>query len=271
MALQTREQHIKREKATSNICTAQVLLAIMAGMYAVYHGAEGLKEIALRINALAKQLYSKLIRKNIEFINSTFFDTISFKLTKNDLIDLKKKAIEAKINFRYIDDETISINIGETTTVEDINSILILFDSKVNGTENSNYHSIKSIPEELERKSDYLTHEVFKKYHSETEMMRYIKSLERKDLSLTTSMIPLGSCTMKLNAASELFALTTSGFSKLHPFVPLNQAEGYLELFEKLEYEIGQITGLPGVSLQPNLLEYLSSQIREHKVNILDY
>ena len=252
MALQTREQHIKREKATSNICTAQVLLAIMAGMYAVYHGAEGLKEIALRINTLTKHLYSKLASKNIEIVNSTFFDTISIKLSKDDLIDLKKKVIEAKINFRYIDDEKISINIGETATIKDINSILDLFDSELNVTVNSNYESINSIPEKLERETDYLTHEVFKKYHSETEMMRYIKSLERKDLSLTTSMIPLGSCTMKLNAASELFALTTPGFSKLHPFAPLDQAEGYLELFEKLEYEIGQITGLHGVSLQPN-------------------
>lgn len=252
MALQTREQHIKREKATSNICTAQVLLAIMAGMYAVYHGAEGLKEIALRINAFTKYLYSNIKNKNFNVVNSTFFDTISIKMNENDILELKKKATDNKINLRYIDSETISINIGETATVKDINSIINLFGLQSGTISDSNYESINSIPENLVRKSDYLTHEVFKKYQSETEMMRYIKSLERKDLSLTTSMISLGSCTMKLNAASELFPLTSPGFSKLHPFAPLDQAEGYLELFKKLEYEIGQITGLPGVSLQPN-------------------
>ena len=248
MALQTREQHIKREKATSNICTAQVLLAIMAGMYAVYHGAEGLKQIASRIHELTKQIFNNLKSDNITFVNDTFFDTISIKMSKTDLIDFKKKAYETKMNFRYVNEDTLSINIGETATVDEINSILNLFNSKGK----SSTESINVIPETLKRKSDYLTHEVFKKYHSETEMMRYIKSLERKDLSLTTSMIPLGSCTMKLNAASELFALTSPGFSKLHPFAPLDQAEGYLEMFEKLEYEIGQITGLQGVSLQPN-------------------
>ena len=248
MALQTREQHIKREKATSNICTAQVLLAIMAGMYAVYHGAEGLKQIASRIHELTKQIFNNLKSDNITFVNDTFFDTISIKMSKTDLIDFKNKAYETKMNFRYVNEDTLSINIGETATVDEINSILNLFNSKGK----SSTESINVIPETLKRKSDYLTHEVFKKYHSETEMMRYIKSLERKDLSLTTSMIPLGSCTMKLNAASELFALTSPGFSKLHPFAPLDQAEGYLEMFEKLEYEIGQITGLQGVSLQPN-------------------
>ena len=248
MALQTREQHIKREKATSNICTAQVLLAIMAGMYAVYHGAEGLKQIASRIHELTKQIFNNLKSDNITFVNDTFFDTISIKMSKTDLIDFKNKAYETKMNFRYDNEDTLSINIGETATVDEINSILYLFNSKGK----SSTESINVIPETLKRKSDYLTHEVFKKYHSETEMMRYIKSLERKDLSLTTSMIPLGSCTMKLNAASELFALTSPGFSKLHPFAPLDQAEGYLEMFEKLEYEIGQITGLQGVSLQPN-------------------
>ncbi len=252
MALQTREQHIKREKATSNICTAQVLLAIMAGMYAVYHGAEGLKEIAIRVHEFTKHLYINLKSKNFEIVNSTFFDTISIKMSKDELIALKKKAKDAKINLRYIDDQTLSINIGETASVDELNSILNLFNSELQISNNVNNESINAVPKDLERKSDFLTHEVFRKYHSETEMMRYIKSLEKKDLSLTTSMIPLGSCTMKLNAASELFALTTPGFSRLHPFVPLDQAEGYLELFEKLEYEIGQITGLPGVSLQPN-------------------
>jgi len=249
MALQTREQHIKRERATSNICTAQVLLAIMAGMYAVYHGADGLKKIASRIHVLTKFLYSGLKSNNIEIVNNTYFDTLTLKLDESRLKEIKVKAEEAKLNFNYIDDSTLSLNIGETVTENDIQDILNVFNSKIIDNIGNNN---EPIPAQLSRKSEYLTHEVFENYHSETEMMRYIKSLEKKDLSLTTSMIPLGSCTMKLNAASELFALTSPGFSSIHPFAPLNQAEGYIKLFKKLEKQIGEITGLPGVSLQPN-------------------
>lgn len=252
MALQTREQHIKRERATSNICTAQVLLAIMAGMYAIYHGSEGIHNIASRIHTFTKFLYLNLIRKNYKILNSSFFDTITIQMNENDLDLIKNKAIENKINFRYIDKNIISINIGETVNIEDIKLILQLFGIHETEIEESDNSSEIGIPTELERKSQYLTNEIFSKYHSETEMMRYIKSLEKKDLSLTSSMIPLGSCTMKLNAASELFALSSPEFNSIHPFAPLNQAEGYLELFKKLEDEIGQLTGLPGVSLQPN-------------------
>jgi glycine dehydrogenase len=173
-------------------------------------------------------------------------------MNENDLDLIKNKAIEAKINFRYIDKNIIVINIGETVNIEDLKLILQLFGIHETEFEERNNSSEIGIPTELERKSQYLTNEIFSKYHSETEMMRYIKSLEKKDLSLTSSMIPLGSCTMKLNAASELFALSSPEFNSIHPFAPLSQAEGYLELFKKLEDEIGQLTGLPGVSLQPN-------------------
>jgi glycine cleavage system P protein (glycine dehydrogenase) len=252
MALQTREQHIKREKATSNICTAQALLAIMAGMYAVYHGADGIKNIALRIHLLTEFLFSELKKRNVDVINNTFFDTLTISLSNEKLELLKQKSLESEINFAYTNDSKVVINIGETITEDDINNILSLFDSILDNSELNVFEPENSIPQELIRESDFLTHEVFSKYHSETEMMRYIKSLEKKDLSLTTSMIPLGSCTMKLNAASELFALTFPGFSNIHPFAPIEQAKGYYELFEKLEKQIGEITGLPGVSLQPN-------------------
>jgi glycine cleavage system P protein (glycine dehydrogenase) len=252
MALQTREQHIKREKATSNICTAQALLAIMAGMYAVYHGADGIKNIALRIHLLTEYLFSELKKRNVDVINNTFFDTLTISLSNEKLELLKQKSLESEMNFAYTNDSKVVINIGETITEDDINNILSLFDSILDNSELNVFEPENSIPQELIRGSDFLTHEVFSKYHSETEMMRYIKSLEKKDLSLTTSMIPLGSCTMKLNAASELFALTFPGFSNIHPFAPTEQAKGYFELFGKLETQIGEITGLPGVSLQPN-------------------
>ena len=252
MALQTREQHIKRERATSNICTAQVLLAIMAGMYAVYHGPIGIKNIASRIHSFTSYLYNELKIRGFEIVNHNFFDTLTLRLTKENIEILKSKAISNKVNFFYTSDNLVSINIGEIITDEDIQLIISLFETVSDQKGDLSDNSSSFIPNTLIRQTPFLTHEVFSSYHSETEMMRYIKSLERKDLSLTTSMIPLGSCTMKLNAASELYALSYPGFSNIHPFVPLDQAEGYAELFKRLKQQIGEITGLPGVSLQPN-------------------
>lgn len=252
MALQTREQHIKRERATSNICTAQVLLAIMASMYAVYHGPNGIKRIASRIHELTKHLYSELKARNINIINKNFFDTLLIELDENKVTELRQLASEQKINFYYPTENSVQINIGETITENDLEAVISLF-NKISGVISKNAdNNLEAIPSNLSRNTDFLTHEVFSTYHSETEMMRYIKSLEKKDLSLTTSMIPLGSCTMKLNAATELYPLSYPGFSNIHPFVPLDQAEGYLELFSRLEGQIAEITGLPGVSLQPN-------------------
>ncbi|MCB0746707.1 MAG: aminomethyl-transferring glycine dehydrogenase [Ignavibacteriae bacterium] len=252
MALQTREQHIKRERATSNICTAQVLLAIMAGMFAVYHGKEGLKRIAERINDLAKYLYSNLNLMGIEFKSNTFFDTLTFKLDSEDYEKLKNITLQNKINLRWMENNYVGISIGEDIKLNEVNELLKIISETLHKNYDPKAIVHNSIPQELVRVSAYLTHEVFHNYHSETEMMRYIKSLEKKDLSLTTSMIPLGSCTMKLNAASELYALSNPQFSNLHPFAPLDQAEGYLEMIKKLKYQIGELTGLPGVSLQPN-------------------
>jgi len=252
MALQTREQHIKREKATSNICTAQVLLAIMAGMYAVYHGADGLKRIANRIHYLTNYLYKSLREIGVKFKNTTFFDTLTLCLDENIIISIKEKALSNKLNFRYFSEDYIGISIGESTTQEEVDIIIDIISDVINKSSETVKVNDDTIPKSLLRTSEYFTHEVFQKYHSETDMMRYIKLLERKDLSLTTSMIPLGSCTMKLNAASELFALTDPGFSDLHPFAPSNQTVGYFELFDELKSQIAELTGLPGVSLQPN-------------------
>ncbi|MDH7604820.1 MAG: aminomethyl-transferring glycine dehydrogenase, partial [Melioribacter sp.] len=256
MALQTREQHIKREHATSNICTAQVLLAIMAGMYAAYHGPKGIKAIAERIHKLASLLDSGLFKLGINQVNKNYFDTLKIILkSAEELERVKTLALKNKINFRYINPVTIGISFSEVDTFEDVKIILKIFSEALN----KKYHDdildldyYKEFPETLKRKSSYLTHPVFNSYYSETEMMRYIKNLERKDLSLTTSMISLGSCTMKLNAASELFAISWDEFSNLHPFAPLNQAEGYLQIFKELEEDLKKITGFDAVSLQPN-------------------
>ncbi|MCB9205787.1 MAG: aminomethyl-transferring glycine dehydrogenase [Ignavibacteriales bacterium] len=252
MALQTREQHIKREKATSNICTAQVLLAIMAGMYAVYHGPDGLKNIALRIHGLSKYLYENLKNLKLEIVNKSFFDTITIKLEKEKINEIKQIALESQINLYYSDQNTISINIGENVAKTEIDEVIKLFNDVLSEKEELDDSNTNGIPESLQRESQFLTNKVFTNYRSETELMRYIKYLEKKDLSLTTSMIPLGSCTMKLNAASELYALSSQGFGNIHPFVPLDQAAGYLEMIKKLENQLSEITGLPGVSLQPN-------------------
>jgi len=252
MALQTREQHIKREKATSNICTAQVLLAIMAGMYAVYHGADGLIYTAKRIHSLANTLNEAIEKLGLEQLNATYFDTLQVKVTNAS--KLKFIAERSEVNFLSIDDTTIGISINETTTDSDLNTIL----SVLSEAEHKDAITIKdcslciSIPEQLIRKSDFLTHDVFKDYHSETEMMRYIKRLERKDISLTDSMISLGSCTMKLNAASEMLPLSESNWNSIHPFVPIEQAQGYQEMLRGLEESLNVITGFHATSLQPN-------------------
>jgi len=254
MALQTREQHIKREKATSNICTAQVLLAVMAGMYAVYHGPKGITHIAKRIHNKTNALSSAI--KDLGYIqkNEQYFDTILIDLKEVSADAINKIALEAHINFLYIDEHTISISLNETTTIDDLNNILaVLAAAKgIDFNRITEVYNSGTISGSIKRKTDFMTHKVFNSYHSETEMMRYIKKLERKDLSLNHSMIALGSCTMKLNAASEMLPLNESNFSSLHPFIPEDQAEGYLEIFKQLEKDLCEITGFAGMSLQPN-------------------
>ena len=252
MALQTREQHIKRERATSNICTAQVLLAVMAGMYAVYHGGEGIKYIARQIHSLTNILDEALLKLGLSQENDAFFDTLKIKVSNTDKV--KELAEDKEVNFNYIDSSTISIAINETTTDSDIEEIIDIL------AHAENLYSLKitecpvkmSIPSALRRRTPYLTHEVFNKYHSETEMMRYVKRLERKDISLTDSMISLGSCTMKLNAATEMLPLSMSNWNSIHPFVPVKQAQGYHEMLKGLESQLNEITGFAATSLQPN-------------------
>ncbi|MCF6270683.1 MAG: aminomethyl-transferring glycine dehydrogenase [Melioribacteraceae bacterium] len=259
MALQTREQHIKREKATSNICTAQVLLAIMAGMYAVYHGPVGIKNIAFRINRLTTLLAELLSNSNVEQLNENYFDTLKLRFTNKDVAkSISKIALDKEVNLRYIDETTIGISISESTFTTDVVVITNIIKEAMGETQisidviNSISELKKSFDNYFVRESEYLTHEVFNLYRTETELMRYAKRLENKDLSLTTSMIPLGSCTMKLNATAELYPVSWSEFTQLHPFAPLNQAEGYLELFKEFEKQICEITGFAAASLQPN-------------------
>ena len=251
MALQTREQHIKRDRATSNICTAQVLLAVMAGMYAVYHGPKGLKYIASRIHKKTTQLNNALIALGISQINKYFFDTLQIKLDSNII---KKIAEEKEINFYYPNEETVCISINETTTTENINAIIELFAQFLEKKNPSNIKelNVKFLSNLFTRKTKFLTHPVFNSYHSETALMRYIKSLERKDLALNHSMISLGSCTMKLNAASEMLPLSDTNWGGIHPFVPINQAEGYQKMLSQLTQQLNIITGFEATSLQPN-------------------
>ena len=251
MALQTREQHIKRDRATSNICTAQVLLAVMAGMYAVYHGPEGLKHIANNVHNTAATLAVALENIGYSQLNSAFFDTIVIKADKEQIKPIAEKH---EINFYYIDNHTISISLNETTSLKDLNAIIAVFNEAINNDSSSIDYLLDPsiIPAELERKTPFLTNDVFNSYHSETEMMRYIKKLERKDLSLNHSMIPLGSCTMKLNAASEMLPLSNPNWSSVHPFVPVEQAQGYQEMLTNLENQLTEITGFAATSLQPN-------------------
>lgn len=256
MALQTREQHIKREHATSNICTAQVLLAIMAGMYAVYHGPKGIKAIADRVHNLTALLDQALQKIGINQTNKNYFDTLKIELNSTEeALTVRAEAVKNKVNFRYIDKKSIGISISEQTTISDIKQIVKVFATVLNKKVDDTIFLTDSksiIPKSLQRKSNFLTHPVFNSYYSETEMMRYIKGLEKKDLSLTTSMIPLGSCTMKLNASSEMYGISWSEFAELHPFAPLDQAKGYLQLFKELENDLAKITGFDSVSLQPN-------------------
>jgi len=242
MALQTREQHIRRERATSNICTAQVLLAIMSGMYAIYHGPEGLASIAKRINELTSKLANSLKESGYEIVHSKFFDTIKFK--PND--GWEKKAKILKFNFRKFKNGYLGISFDETTTESHLEKLISLFEA------NKNNKKVTSIPNELNRLSTYLDHPIFHKYRSETELMRYIHRLEVKDLSLNTSMIPLGSCTMKLNAATEMEAVTWRKFNNIHPFAPTNQTIGYQELIKELSDWLIECTGFDNISMQPN-------------------
>jgi glycine dehydrogenase len=251
MALQTREQHIKRGKATSNICTAQVLLAVMAGMYAVYHGAEGIKNIALTINKLTSQLAYQLDGLGFKRTNESFFDTLTYEVDAATKAKINEIALNNEVNF-YYGENTVSISFGETETEEDVETITSIFAEAVGKTSSSSANSITGLPDGLNRTSEFLSNEVFKKFHSETEMMRYIKRLENKDLSLTHSMISLGSCTMKLNAASELLPLSSSKWSNIHPFVPVDQAAGYQEMLKELAEDLAEITGFDAVTLQPN-------------------
>lgn len=255
LSLQTREQHIRRDKATSNICTAQVLLAVLSSMYAVYHGPKGLKQIASRVHRMTTLLATGLEKLGYKVISAPYFDTLRIELSKISSAEIIHYAEEKEINLRQISGHVISISLDETTTLKDIQDLLEIFN------ENKSLHfSLEEltkkeewkIPELLERKSQYLTHPVFNRFHTETEMLRYIRRLESKDLSLTTSMIALGSCTMKLNATTEMFPVTWPELSNIHPFVPENQTEGYRTLFSQLEKWLCEITGFAEVSLQPN-------------------
>ncbi|MEW6652047.1 MAG: aminomethyl-transferring glycine dehydrogenase [Bacteroidota bacterium] len=253
MALQTREQHIKREHATSNICTAQVLLAIMAGMYAVYHGKDGLAKIANRVNWLAKYLNESLMVIGIKQLNDYFFDTLKIELKYEQADRLKTLSEDKKNNLRY-EETFVGVSISEQTNLNDVDELIRLFAEAAGNkaAKLSQENLVSSIQENNIRTSSFLTHPVFNSYYSETEMLRYIKSLEKKDLSLTASMIPLGSCTMKLNASTEMFALSWAEFGNMHPFAPIEQAAGYQQMIKELETQLAAITGFDAVSLQPN-------------------
>ena len=251
MALQTREQHIKRERATSNICTAQVLLAVMAGMYSVFHGKNGIQFIADSVHHKTITLANTLSTIGIEQTNTSYFDTISVKA---DSQKIKAIAEANKINFNYIDDRTLSISINETAGLKELNAIIAVFIEALNLNTTSISAIIEgnAIPENAQRNTSFLENKIFNTYQSETDMMRYIKKLERKDLALNHSMISLGSCTMKLNAASEMLPLSNPQWGNIHPFVPLDQAEGYHAVLQKLEHQLNIVTGFAGTSLQPN-------------------
>ena len=260
MALQTREQHIKREKATSNICTAQALLATMAGMYAVYHGPDGVKAIATSIHNLTSILAEGLKQLGYHQKNTNFFDTIKIKLGNVNIENIIQHSDSKEVNFNIINDEYLSISIDEKDDIDTIKDILEIFalssghkdsENLINEVISLNIQS-ENLDNNLLRTSKFMQHSIFNKYHSETDMMRYIKSLENKDFSLTSSMIALGSCTMKLNAASELFSLSWPEFNNIHPYAPVEQAKGYQTIFKELESMLCEITGFDGMSLQPN-------------------
>jgi glycine dehydrogenase len=251
MALQTREQHIRREKATSNICTAQALLANIAAMYAVYHGPDGLKAIATRIHETARSIEAGLTTRGLRQTNGAYFDTLCIEGA--DVAAVRAAAEAAGINFRYMPDGAIGISVDETTSAADVLDVLAVFGAPRGGqTPDGPLPTVQKLPRGLRRSSAFLTHPVFNTHHSETKMMRYIRRLERKDIGLDSSMIPLGSCTMKLNAASEMIPVTWPAFSRMHPFAPVEQADGYRQVFAELEHALCRITGFAAVSLQPN-------------------
>ncbi|MEX2189133.1 MAG: aminomethyl-transferring glycine dehydrogenase [Bacteroidota bacterium] len=255
MTLQTREQHIRREKATSNICTAQALLAIMAGMYAVYHGPAGIKRIAAHVHGLTKALEAELQILGYRQTNNVYFDTLNIEVKSS--VEVIRRAAEAGYNLRHVDGTHVGVSLDETTGRRDVQNILGIFAAaagkKTNEIDFQKYsESSDDLPAAFSRTSECLTHPVFNTHHSETEMMRYIKRLENRDLSLMHAMIPLGSCTMKLNAASELFPVSWPEFGGLHPFVPADQTEGYRQIFRELEEALCEITGFAAASLQPN-------------------
>src|SRR5690606_26269083 len=259
MALQTREQHIRREKATSNICTAQVLLAVMSAMYAVYHGPKGLKNIALRVHGLTKVLEIGLKHLGFSQENKYYFDTLKITLPSAEAKEkLRQTALDNSINIRYFEDASVGISLDETTSNSDVQALLNIFESisekSLQDFDHEKHSKGLSLnwPEELVRKSEYLTHPVFNTHHSEHEMLRYIKRLENKDLSLTHSMIALGSCTMKLNATTEMIPLTWPELGNMHPFSPLEQSKGYQQMFDQLCQWSAEITGFAATSLQPN-------------------
>ena len=248
LALQTREQHIRREKATSNICTAQALLAIMAGFYAVYHGKEGLLAIANKINSLASSLRKNLDQLGFESINDHFFDTLVIK-TKGKTESIHKRALDNQINLRRIDSESVGLSLDETTSFDDLNKLLEIFA----GSEvNAEISESTAIPDALKRKTSFLDHAIFNQFHTETELLRYIRKLSDKDIALDRAMIPLGSCTMKLNATSEMVPVSWPEFSNIHPFAPKDQLAGYEQLITEMEDMLAILTGYSAISLQPN-------------------
>ncbi|MDB4778217.1 aminomethyl-transferring glycine dehydrogenase [bacterium] len=252
MAMQTREQHIRRDKATSNICTAQALLANMASFYAVYHGPEGIRTIAERTHRLTKTLAAGLAKGGFELQHQNYFDTIT--VLTDQANSLVAKAVENGVNFRQLDGNSIGISLDETTTPADIQQLWSLFGVDADSVEamDENSSDIDAIPGPIQRQTPYLTHPVFNSYHSETEMLRYLKRLENKDFSLTHGMIPLGSCTMKLNATSEMVPVTYNGFANLHPFAPVDQTQGYQAMINELGKWLVEITGYDSISMQPN-------------------
>ena len=253
LALQTREQHIRREKATSNICTAQVLLAVIAAMYGVYHGSKGIKQIATQVHKLTATLATGLAKLGYQIATESFFDTLTVEATNAE--DLVQVAANQKINLRLVNDHAVGISLDETTSEQDLIDIWRIFagNNKLPFQCQDIADNVQiDLPESLQRTSQYLTDPVFNKYHSETELLRYLHQLETKDLSLNTSMIPLGSCTMKLNATAEMIPVTWAEFGNIHPFAPTSQTKGYQELFADLEDWLAEITGFAGISLQPN-------------------
>jgi len=257
LSLQTREQHIRRDKATSNICTAQVLLAVIAGFYAVYHGPDGLRQMGDRVHRLTGLLAEGLKQLGYTLDNEPFFDTLKLEVGEEQAIAILRKAHSHQINLRRLNHRTIGISLDETVSSDDLVALfeIFAFDTPPHFTPETllaAHPPAAVIPDALRRTSPYLTHPVFQRYHSETELLRYLYRLQMKDLSLTTAMIPLGSCTMKLNATAEMVPITWAEFSQLHPFAPLEQTQGYQQLFEQLEQWLAEITGFAGISLQPN-------------------